>query len=337
MVMGLTGAAVTMGAAAWGATALRRQPPPGMAYIPGARFLMGSADKLARPNEQPVHLVRVAPFFMDVGPVTNGDFARFVQATGYVTTAERAVDWTEMRKQLPPGTPKPDESLLAPGSLVFRAAEQKVDLNDWSQWWQWVPGASWRAPEGPGSTLVGKNDFPVVHVSFDDAQAYARWIGKRLPTEAEWEFAARGGLESQTYAWGSELHPGGREMANTWQGTFPLKADMRGLVAVGSYPKNGYGLADVTGNAWQWTADLYRADAFARQHRAGETLVDPRGPSDSFDPEDELSPRAPKRVIRGGSFLCSPDYCVSYRPSARRGQSPDSGASHISFRLVQDA
>jgi formylglycine-generating enzyme required for sulfatase activity len=274
---------------------------------------------------------------MDRHQVTNAEFAKFVQATGYVTTAERAPDWQQLKQQLPPDTPKPDASLLVPGSLVFTPSEYPIPLDDWSRWWRWVPGANWRHPEGPDNSVVGKDDYPVVQISFADAEAYAKWIGKHLPTEAEWEFAARGGLNGQRYAWGNEFEPGGKSMANTWRGQFPVANGQHGLIKVASYPANAYGLFDMTGNAWHWTADWYRADAFDSASKAGTTLTNPQGPSNSYDPEDTLNPNMPKRVIRGGSFLCNPDYCTSYRPSARRGETADSSASHIGFRLVLSA
>jgi formylglycine-generating enzyme required for sulfatase activity len=305
----------------------------GMVWIPAGEFLMGSVDTLAHPNEGPVHRVRVSGFWIDIHHVTNAEFAEFVAATGYVTTAERRPDWEELKKQVPEGTPKPDESVLVPGSMVFVPTSQPVRLDDWSQWWQWVPGASWRHPSGPGSSIEGQDDFPVVQVSFQDAQAYARWRGKRLPTEAEWEYAARGGLDSKRYSWGNELRPNGKKMGNVWDGPFPVNAGEHGLTRVGSFPANGFGLYDMTGNAWHWTADRYRADAF-RLSAQSEISVDPPGPLDSFDPEDRSNPHTERRVIRGGSYLCSPDYCLSYRPSARRGETPDSSASHIGFRLV---
>ncbi len=318
--------------------AAQHPQPPGMVWIPGGEFLMGSADPLARPNEQPVHPVLIHGFCMERYDVTNADFRRFVLATGYSTTAERKPDWDELRAQVPPDAIKPDESTLVPGSLVFVPTAQSVSLEDWTQWWRWVPGADWRHPAGPGSDINGKDDYPVVHISFEDAKAYASWVGKRLPTEAEWEFAARGALSGKRYAWGDELSPQGRVMANTWQGVFPVNKGQHGLSRVGSYPPNGYGLFDMTGNVWQWTADWYRSDAFAQQEVADAAPLDnPTGPASSYDPEDSLNADAPKRVIRGGSYLCSPDYCVSYRPSARRGQTPDTSTSHIGFRLAASA
>jgi formylglycine-generating enzyme required for sulfatase activity len=317
--------------------------PDGMVWVPGGEFLMGSEHELARPNERPAHRVRVKGFWIDATHVTNAQFAAFVAATGYVTTAERKPDWETLRVQVPEGTPRPDDSQLVAGAMVFVGTPGTVRLDDWTQWWTYVPGADWRHPQGPGSGIAGKDHHPVVQVSYADAQAYARWAGKRLPTEAEWEFAARGGLEQATYAWGEEFMVDGRRMANTWDTgaqPFPVVSPRAGGAAgtsrVKTFPANGYGLYDMTGNAWQWTADWYRADYFA-QLSAG-VVADPRGPVDSFDPEDRFAPvHAPKRVTRGGSFLCNVDYCLSYRPSARRGNDPYNPMSHIGFRLVKDA
>jgi formylglycine-generating enzyme len=318
--------------------------PRNMVWVPAGEFLMGSDHQLAKPNERPTHRVRVHGFWMDRTHVTNAQFAEFVQATGYVSTAERKPDWETLRVQVPEGTARPDDSQLVPGAMVFIGTNRKVSLDDWSQWWTYVPGASWRHPQGPGSDITGKEQHPVVQVSYEDAQAYARWAGKRLPSEAEWEFAARGGLEQATYTWGEDLTVDGRRMANTWdtaQRPFPVVSASAGGAAgtsrVRTFPANGYGLYDMTGNAWQWVADWYRADYFAQLQ--GQGVVDnPRGPADSFDPEDRLAPpRAPKRVTRGGSFLCNVDYCLSYRPSARRGNDPYNPMSHIGFRLVMDA
>jgi formylglycine-generating enzyme required for sulfatase activity len=315
--------------------------PRGMVWVPGGNFLMGSDSKMAQPNEKPTHKVNVQGFWMDKHHVTNAEFTRFVKATGYVTTAERKLDWETIKVQVPPGTPKPPASALVPGAMIFVGTESKVPLNDYSQWWRFVPGANWRHPYGPKSNIKGKDEHPVVQVSYEDVQAYAKWAGKRLPTEAEWEFAARGGLEQATYAWGNELKPQGQEMANIWdvqKRDFPVvnpkAGGASGTLPVGTFPPNGYGLVDMTGNAWQWVADWYRSDYF-QQQAALKEIRDPQGPSDSYDPYDHAVPtQAPRRVIRGGSFLCNEDYCLSYRPSARRGNDPYNPMSHIGFRLV---
>jgi formylglycine-generating enzyme required for sulfatase activity len=314
-----------------------RKAPPGMAWIPGGAFLMGTNDMESFPNERPAHLVEVHGFWMDEYDVTNADFARFVAATGYVTTAERPVNWDDLKKEVAPGTPRPDDDALAPGSLVFTPTSTPVPLNDLSAWWHWVHGANWRHPEGPGSSIEGRENHPVVQVSWFDAVAYAKWAGKRLPTEAEWEFAARGGLESKRYIWGNDFRPGGRFMANTWQGVFPVRDSAEdgfaGTSPVGSFPANGYGLYDMAGNVWQWCGDWYRADTHLEASNQN-VCRDPRGPKESLDPDD---PYSPKRVVKGGSFLCSPSYCESYRPSARRGTTPDTGLPHTGFRCVISA
>ena len=310
-------------------------PPPGMRWIPPGEFTMGTDSSNSQPNERPAHRVRLEGFWMDEAPVTNAEFARFVKATGYKTTAERAPTWEELAKQLPPGTPRPDAAELVPGSLVYSPPSQPVPLDDLANWWRWVPGASWRHPEGPGSHIQGRENDPVVQVSWDDANAYAKWAGKRLPTEAEWEFAARGGLEGKRFSWGDEFRPGGKYQANTFQGHFPDKSEpadgypLRSPVK--SFPPNGYGLYDMAGNVWQWTGDWYRMDYFADLARAG-LARSPAGPKESFDPAE---PHAKKRVIKGGSFLCNVSYCESYRPSARRGTPPDTGSEHVGFRCVQ--
>ena len=319
-----------------------RNGPAGMAWIPSAQFLMGNSHKLSQPNERPAHPVRLSGFWIDVHDVTNAEFRRFVEATGYVTTAERKPRWEDLQPQLPPGTPRPDDSQLVPGAMVFVGTETEVSLRDYSRWWRYVPGADWRHPQGPGSSIEGKDDHPVVQVSYQDAQAYAKWAGKRLPTEAEWEYAARGGLEQATYIWGNEFEPQGKPMANIWdtqqQQPFPVVKDEKiqvGTTAVGTYPPNGYGLYDMAGNVWQWTADWYRADAFSTQAQYREPPQDPKGPADSYDPDDGNVPAsAPKRVTRGGSFLCSDTYCISYRASARRGTDPLNSMSHLGFRTV---
>ncbi|HEY2585678.1 MAG TPA: formylglycine-generating enzyme family protein [Tepidisphaeraceae bacterium] len=309
----------------------------GMRWIPGAEYVMGTDDPKSLHNERPAHRVRVDGFWMDVHDVTNGEFRRFVDATGYVTTAERKPQWEEIRKQLPPGTPRPDDAMLVAGALVFTPTDHAVDLRDLSQWWRWVPGASWRHPHGPGSDIAGKDDYPVVQVSWDDAGGYAKWAGKRLPTEAEWEYAARGGKYGTRYYWGDEFRPGGRFMCNTFTGLFPVKDTgedgFAGPSPVGAFPPNGYGLYDMAGNVWQWCSDWYRADMHA-QNAQTDCCVNPAGPSESLDPNE---PYMPKRVVKGGSFLCSDSYCESYRPTARRGTPPDTGTNHTGFRCAKSA
>ena len=327
-----------------------KNAPIGMMWIPGGEFLMGSNHKKAQANEKPTHKVRVAGFWMDTTHVTNDQFAQFVKETNYKTTAEQVPDWETIRVQLPPGTPKPPASVFVPGAMVFVGTKAKVNLNDYSQWWAYVPDANWRHPSGPKSDIDGKGNHPVVQVSYEDALAYAKWAGKRLPTEAEWEFAARGGLNQATYVWGDQLEQEGKLPANIWdvrKQAFPvvnpvISPKAGGAVStssVGTYPQNGYGLFDMTGNAWQWVADWYRADYFAMQAKEyGNSVINnPQGPSGSYDPDDYgVPPNAPKRVIRGGSFLCNEDYCQSYRPSARRGADPYSPMSHLGFRLAKD-
>lgn len=311
-------------------------PPAGMIRIPPGEFTMGTAGESPHRNEQPAHAVRLNGFFMDETEVTNYRFRAFVEATGYITVAEKRPDWDEMRRQLPPDTPKPADSQLVPGSLVFSQPAVAVPLDDISQWWRWTPGAHWKSPEGPGTDLAGRGDHPVVHVAWEDAAAYARWAGKRLPTEAEWECAARGGLAGQRFVWG-EVAPTDTDgdKANIWQGEFPrlnTRADgFERTAPAKSFPPNGYGLYDMPGNVWEWCADWYRADAYAG--RVGVTS-NPKGPAQFWDPSEPL---VPKRVMRGGSFLCHAVYCESYRPAARRGASADSGASHLGFRCAKDA
>jgi sulfatase modifying factor 1 len=309
--------------------------PPGMVWIPGGEFSMGGVGAEARPDEFPVHTVKVDGFWMDETEVTNAQFRKFADATGYLTTAERKPEWEELAKTLPPGTPKPDDSVLVAGSMIFVPTPGPVRLDNVAQWWRWMPGANWRHPLGPGSALGPEQDsLPVVHVSWDDAVAYCRWAGRRLPTEAEWERACRGGVEGQRFIWGDEAPSDTVIKANLWQGGFPYEkkpADGYLLSApVKSFPPNAYGLYDIIGNVWEWTADWYRPDTYEKDQARG-TVTNPPGPADSYDPDE---PHMPKRVNRGGSFLCNAQYCDSYRPSARMKTSPDTGQIHLGFRTV---
>ncbi len=309
----------------------------GMVFLPGGEFTQGSDAPDARSDEQPAHRTRVGPFWIDRTEVTNRAFAAFVAATGHITTAERPVDWETLRRQLPEGTPKPPDSELVPGAVVFVKPAHPVGFGDPSVWWRWTPGASWRHPEGPSSTLAGREDHPVVQVSYEDAQAYCRWAGKRMPTEAEWEYAARGGLENARFAWGDG--PPGAKSANLWQGSFPDRNDALdgfvGMAPVGSVSQNCFGLHDMAVRMWEWCTDWYRPDAYATAIAAspGAPVVDPRGPASSYDPDE---PMVPKRVVRGGSFLCHQSYCFGFRVSARMKTSPDTGLNHTGFRGVAD-
>ncbi len=293
--------------------------PDGMVRIAGGTFAMGSADFY--PEERPVHEATVEGFWIDEHPVTVAEFGRFVAATGYVTVAERMPD-----PSLYPGAAVED---LVPGSLVFSAPRGPVELDDVRRWWVWVPGAAWCRPEGPGSGVSGRELHPVTHVASADAEAYARWAGKELPTEAEWELAARGGLEAAAYAWGDEFAPGGELRSNTWQGEFPwqnlLLDGYAGTSPVDAFPPNGYGLYDVIGNVWEWTVDAWHGG-----HGAPAELDVCCGPSG-----DPAAPAIPRRVIKCGSHLCAPSYCLRYRPAARQPQSVDTSTSHIGFRCVR--
>lgn len=312
-------------------------PPADMVWIPGGEFSMGAADPRAdseggrdpMPDARPIHRVYVDGFWMDRTEVTNEAFERFVRATGYVTVAER----TPRAEDFPTAPP---ENLVA-GSVVFAPPRGPVPLDSHYRWWSYVHGASWRHPTGPGSDLGGREKLPVVHVAYEDAEAYARWAGKRLPTEAEFEFAARGGLAGRRYAWGDQLRPDGRFMANTFQGHFPDEDSggdgWNGLAPVASFPANRYGLYDIAGNVWEWCRDWYRADTYEFAAAAGVVARNPAGPADSLDPSE---PGVPKRVQRGGSFLCTSQYCARYLVGSRGKGEPSSGGNHLGFRCVRN-
>ena len=308
----------------------------GMVFIPNGTFEMGGKSDQADKDEFPRHGVQVSAFFMDETEVTNAEFKAFVNATGYKTIAERDIDWEELKGQLAPGTPKPADSLLKAGSLVFQSTDGPVDLTNYSLWWKWVIGANWQHPHGPGSDIEDKMNYPVVHVAWEDAQAYAQWAGKRLPTEAEWEWASMGGLDDVKYPWGNESVEKAYDKANFWQGFFPYenrKEDgYEESAPVKSYPANGYGLYDMAGNVWEWCSDKYHVNTYQAMKNEG-LASNPTGPRESFDPDEPL---VPKYVMRGGSFLCNDSYCSGYRVARRMKSSRDSGLNHTGFRCVMD-
>jgi formylglycine-generating enzyme required for sulfatase activity len=310
--------------------------PSGMAWIPEGIYKRGALnqDRFARQDEKPSHTVKISGFYIDITEVTNAQFKEFVDETGYVTTAEIKVDWNELKKQLPEGTEKPPDSILEPGSLSFHCKHHNIqDLNDYSQWWEWKIGANWKHPNGEDSSIEGKENFPVVHISFEDALAYCKWANRRLPTEAEWEYASRGGLTNSIYSWGNDKSLLTMN-ANTWQGEFPnLNTEEDGFInsaPVKSYPANGYGLYDMLGNVWEWTQDWYDYQYY-KSFNDTELAANPLGPSKASNPSNPFSQ---EKVIRGGSFLCQDTYCASYRVSARMGSSVDTGLEHLGFRTV---
>jgi formylglycine-generating enzyme required for sulfatase activity len=315
------------------ATPVRRATAHDVVDLPGGEFHMGS--DVHYPEEAPAHRVRVGAFGLDRHPVTNGQYAAFVEATGYVTVAERPLDPADF-----PGAPPEN---LAPGSMVFTPTPGPVDLRHLSQWWAWTPGACWRQPDGPASSVAGRDDHPVVHVAHEDAAAYARWVGARLPSEAEWEHAARGGLDGAEFTWGDEARPGGRLMANTWDGPdFPWRSTGESgwlrTSPVGSFPSNGFGLVDMAGNVWEWTDDWWTSRHPDDPASSCCAPHDPHGGDvdGSYDPAQPQF-RVPRKVIKGGSHLCADTYCLRYRPAARRPQMVDTGMSHIGFRCAWPA
>ncbi len=304
-------------------------PAPNMIWIAGGTFLMGPSHFY--PEERPAHRVTVDGFWMDEHPVTNAEFRRFIEATRYTTVAERAPD--------PADYPGIDPSLLVPGSLVFKRPPHRVPLQDHRAWWAYIPGSCWHHPEGPASSLGARDNHPVVHVAYEDAEAYAAWAGKALPTEAEWEFAARGGLEDAVFVWGNEFAPEGRMMAKTWQGEFPwqnlLTDGYEGTSPVGAFPANNYGLHDMAGNVWQWTCDFFRPCHPAEPAKACCVPRNPRVAStEQSYAAGQPDIHIPRKVLKGGSHLCAPNYCLRYRPAARQGEAIETSACHIGFRCL---
>lgn len=306
----------------------------GMVLVPAGTLNMGGDNLQADPNEFPKHEVNIHAFWMDATEVTNRQFKAFVEATKYQTLAERPVVWEEIKKALPPGTPKPPDSLLQPGALVFHPTSRPIPLDNPSRWWRWIVGTSWQHPEGPQSSIEDKMDHPVVQIAWEDALAYAKWAGKRLPSEAEWEWAARGGLENQIYPWGNEAVSSDKPQANFWQGLFPYENALQDgystTAPVAQFPPNGYGLYDMAGNVWEWCADWFDSNYY---HQAAAAADHTTGPEKGDNP---YLPQQQEKVMRGGSFLCNDDYCSGYRNARRMGSSPDTGLNHTGFRCVQD-
>ncbi|WNH08813.1 formylglycine-generating enzyme family protein [Thalassobellus suaedae] len=314
-----------------------KNPPEGMVWIPRGTFQQGavSQDKMAMNHEKPQHTVTVDGFFMDITEVTNAQFSKFVQQTGYVTVAERDINWEDMKKQLPEGTPKPPDSILQPGSLLFKKTKSSVpNLYDFSQWWNWSIGVNWKHPNGAKCNLEGKENHPVVHISYEDAEAYCKWAGRRLPTEAEWEYAARGNKKNTTFFWGDDRMQLSK-MANSWEGEFPVKNTLEDgferTAPVKSYLPNGFGLYDMAGNVWEFTSDWYNVNYYKELATLNISVVNPKGADKAYNPNN---PYLQEKVIKGGSFLCSDSYCASYRVSSRMGTSIDSSAEHVGFRTV---
>ena len=309
----------------------------GMVWIEGGVFQMGASenDNMALMHEKPNHTVKVDGFYMDETEVTNKQFTEFIKATGYITTAERPIDWDIIKMQLPPGTPRPHDSILMLGSLLFKKTTESVpNLYDFSQWWKWSIGANWKEPEGKGSNIVGKENDPVVHVSYEDAIAYCNWSGKRLPTEAEWEYAARGGKKNKIYFWGNlsnSLH----QYVNSWEGEFPveniIKDGFEKSAPVKSFPPNNYGLYEISGNVWEWTSDWYNLNYYV-QCKKNNITDNPIGANKAYNPNN---PYIDEKIIRGGSFLCNASYCASYRVSSRMATDPNTSLEHLGFRTVK--
>ena len=306
----------------------------GMVWIPAGTFSMGGDNEQARQDEFPKHEVKLNGFFMDVTEVTNAQFTKYIAATGYITTAEKDINWEDLKKQLPSDTSKPEPETLKAASLVFVPTEAEVSLQDYSQWWSWSHGANWKHPQGKDSDIVGKENLPVVHISWDDANAYCKWAGKRLPTEAEWEYAARGGLVKNVYSWGNQKVEEGKTHCNYYQGNFPYKNQgtdgFVGSAPVKSFAPNGYGLYDMAGNVWEWCSDWYDYKYYSFVKNG---VINPIGANKSSDPDDKY---AQKRTIRGGSFLCCEGICSGYRNARRMKETPDTSTEHLGFRCVTD-
>ncbi len=315
---------------------IKTEAPKGMVWVEGKTFLQGAkaSDKYAMPREKPAHQVTVDGFYIDVTEVTNAQFKAFVEATNYVTVAERKIDWEEMKRQLPPDTPKPHDSILQPGSLIFnKNVNAVVNMNNYTQWWTWKIGANWRHPYGPGSSIEGKDNYPVVHVALEDALAYCKWANRRLPTEAEWEAAAQGNQTDAIFTWGNDATILNAN-ANTWQGVFPTKNESKDgfefIAEVKSYPPNSIGLYDMLGNVWELTSDLFHVNYY-KQLDTTSPILNPKGAAKSYSPSN---PYQVEHVMKGGSFLCHDSYCASFRISAKMGVTVDSGSDHMGFRTV---
>ena len=313
-----------------------KESPDGMIWIPPGSFYQGALenDTLALLHEKPRHLVHLDGFYMDISPVTNKEFKNFVEETGYKTTAERNVNWEELKTQLPPGTVKPHDSILKAGSLIFNKTSKPIsNFNDVSQWWKWKIGANWQKPNGKNN-ITKKDEYPVVHISYEDALAYCEWAGRRLPTEAEWEYAARANKKDALFFWGNN-HDSLKHKANTWEGNFPYKnSKMDGyerLAPVKSFPANDFGLYGMAGNVWEWTSDWYNVNYYNELLNNKTACHNPKGPEYAFNPNNMY---AQEKVIKGGSFLCNIEYCISYRISAKMSASPDTSLEHLGFRTV---